>query len=111
MPFGFKNAAQSFQRLMDTIYNGISFVFKYLDDLLIFSHSQDEHKTHLHQVLSIFSKRISDQHHQVFSLCLLWSSLAIKSPLLGLFRYPDTLTPFNTSRSPKTSSNSSGSWV
>ena len=112
MPFGLKNAAQSFQRLMDTIFNGITFVFKYLDDLLIFSHSQDELKTHLHQVLSLLSANglVINTAKCVFAVPL-WSSLVIKSPLLGSFRYPDTLTPFNTSRSPKTSSNSSSSWV
>ena len=31
MPFGLKNAAQAFQRLMDTACRGLSFVFVYLD--------------------------------------------------------------------------------
>ena len=50
MPFGLKNAAQAFQRLMDTACRGLSFVFVYLDDILIFSQSQEEHEAHLRQL-------------------------------------------------------------
>jgi cleavage and polyadenylation specificity factor subunit 1 len=37
MPFGLKNAAQAFQRLMDGILRNISFAFVYLDDILVAS--------------------------------------------------------------------------
>ena len=37
MPFGLNNAAQTFQRLMDTVCRGLEFVFVYFDDILIFS--------------------------------------------------------------------------
>ena len=47
MPFGLKNAAQSFQRLMDMVCAGLDFVFVYLDDILIASESAAEHKEHL----------------------------------------------------------------
>lgn len=47
MPFGLKNAAQAFQRLMDTVCQGLDFVFVYLDDILVFSTSQEEHVRHL----------------------------------------------------------------
>ena len=50
MPFGLKNAAQAFQCLMDTACRGLSFVFVYLDDILIFSQSQEEHEAHLRQL-------------------------------------------------------------
>lgn len=50
MPFGLKNAAQCFQRFMDTVLRGLQFVFVYLDDILVFSRSEKEHKSHLRQV-------------------------------------------------------------
>ena len=47
MPFGLRNAAQSFQRLMDEVVRGLPFVFVYIDDLLIASTDDDEHEAHL----------------------------------------------------------------
>ena len=47
MPFGLKNTAQAFQRLMDSVCAGLDFVFAYLDDILIASKSKAEHKEHL----------------------------------------------------------------
>ena len=46
-PFGLKNAAQAFQRLMDSVCRGLKFVFVYLDDILVASHDADEHRAHL----------------------------------------------------------------
>ena len=40
-PFGFKNAAQTFQRLMDTVCKGLTFVFVYLNDILVGSATAD----------------------------------------------------------------------
>lgn len=50
MPFGLKNAAQAFQRLMDKVGRGLDFVFIYLDDILVASRSQTEHLEHLRQL-------------------------------------------------------------
>ena len=50
MPFGLRNAAQSFQRLMDEVVRGLPFVFVYLDDLLVASDTADEHESHLRQL-------------------------------------------------------------
>ena len=47
MPFGLKNAAQAFQRLMDTVCQSLDFFFVYLDDILIASSSHHEHQKHL----------------------------------------------------------------
>ena len=44
---GLKNAAQAFQRLMDSVCAGLEFVFVYLDDILIASESEDQHMKHL----------------------------------------------------------------
>ena len=43
MPFGFKNAAQAFQRLMDGILRDIPSVFVYLDDILVANKNPKEH--------------------------------------------------------------------
>ena len=50
MPFGLKGAAQTFQRLMDSVLRDLAFVFVYLDDILVASPSVDEHLSHLRQV-------------------------------------------------------------
>ena len=47
MPMGLKNAAQAFQRLMDSVCAGLDFVFVYLDDILIASESETQHLEHL----------------------------------------------------------------
>ena len=50
MPFGLKNAAQAFQRLMDTVCQGLDFTFVYIDDILVASEDEDTHLDHLHQL-------------------------------------------------------------
>ena len=50
MPFGLKNAAQSFQRFMDEVLRGLDFCYDYVNDLLIASRSPAEHLSHLRQV-------------------------------------------------------------
>ncbi|KAL5502776.1 hypothetical protein EMCRGX_G009597 [Ephydatia muelleri] len=43
MPFGLKNAAQTFQRFMDQVLRGIPSAYAYIDDVLIASHTQEQH--------------------------------------------------------------------
>lgn len=47
MTFGMRNAAQTFQRYMDTAMKGLPFVFVYIDDLRIASKSISEHREHI----------------------------------------------------------------
>ena len=47
MPFGLKNAAQTFQRLIDTVLQGLDFTFGYIDDILVASRNRAEHRKHL----------------------------------------------------------------
>ena len=56
MPFGLRNAAQSFQRFMDQVLRDLDFAYAYIEDVLIASSSRDEHMTHLHMVLRRFSE-------------------------------------------------------
>ncbi|RUS74455.1 hypothetical protein EGW08_017793 [Elysia chlorotica] len=50
MPFGLKNAAQAFQRLMDGILQNLRCCFVYLDDMLVASTSPQEHEADLRSV-------------------------------------------------------------
>jgi hypothetical protein len=47
MSFGLRNAAQTFQRFMDDILRELDFCFAYVDDILVFSRSPEEHDQHL----------------------------------------------------------------
>ena len=51
MPFGLRNAAQTFQRFMDDILRGLNFCYDYVDDLLIASSTAEEHLHHFRLVL------------------------------------------------------------
>ena len=52
MPFGLRNAAQTFQRFIDEVLRGIPFCFAYIDDVLIASPDEATHKQHLQSVLT-----------------------------------------------------------
>jgi hypothetical protein len=52
MPFGLRNAGNTFQRMMNRILAGLSFVFCYLDDIIIASRDEREHLEHLREVSS-----------------------------------------------------------
>lgn len=50
MPFGLRNAAQTFQRFMDQVFRGLDFVLVYIDDVLIASSDEQQHVDHLRTV-------------------------------------------------------------
>nr|VZI14922.1 unnamed protein product [Spirometra erinaceieuropaei] len=50
MPFGLRNATQTFQRLIDQVLRGLDFVYAYIDDLLVASSDTAEHEIHLRQL-------------------------------------------------------------
>lgn len=50
MTFGLRNAAQTFQRFIDEVLSGLDFAYGYIDDILVFSKSKEEHKRHLRQL-------------------------------------------------------------
>jgi Reverse transcriptase (RNA-dependent DNA polymerase) len=53
MPFGLTNAPSTFQALMNEVFRDYvdKFILVYLDDVLIFSRSDEEHKQHVEMVL------------------------------------------------------------
>ena len=57
MPFGMKNALSEFQKIMNDILNPYSkFVIVYIDDVLIFSQTIDQHFKHLHTFINIIKQ-------------------------------------------------------
>lgn len=58
MPFGLTNAPATFQSMMNDIFKQLidKFVVVYLDDIMIFSKSYEEHAEHLTQVLEILDR-------------------------------------------------------
>ena len=56
MPFGLRNAAQTFQRLMDSIFRDVPYCFIYLDDILVASSSPQQHHSHLQHVFQLLQE-------------------------------------------------------
>ena len=54
--FGLRNSAQTFQRFMNVVLQGLDNVFCYIDDILIASKNEKEHQEHVRTVL----KRLDD---------------------------------------------------
>ena len=63
MPFGLTNSPANLMRMMDEILfpSTNSFVVLYLDDILIYSRTWEEHLHHIHQVLSTL------QQHKLYA--------------------------------------------
>ncbi|KAF5451921.1 hypothetical protein F2P56_026975 [Juglans regia] len=71
MPFELTNAPATFMELMNQIFWQYldSFVMVFIDDILIYSHDEEEHKRHLRIVLETL------QEHQLYaklSKCEFW---------------------------------------
>src|SRR6218665_1785599 len=51
MPFGLRNAPETFRRLVTEVFKGLNeFCEAYLDDIMVFSRSWKSHISHLQQV-------------------------------------------------------------
>ena len=51
MPFGLKNAPAKFQRVMDEALQGLSYARCYIDDILVYSLSVEDHCAHVETIL------------------------------------------------------------
>lgn len=56
MPFGLVNAPSTFARYMADLFRGVPYVCVYLDDILTFSETEEEHWNHLDHVLGILKR-------------------------------------------------------
>nr|VZI01415.1 unnamed protein product [Spirometra erinaceieuropaei] len=56
MPFGRRNAAQKFQKFIDHVLRGLPFVYAYIDDFLVVSRNEEEHKEHFPLVFDRLDK-------------------------------------------------------
>ncbi|KAL1518322.1 hypothetical protein ABEB36_001961 [Hypothenemus hampei] len=56
MTFGLCNAAQSFQRFMDTVLRGLNFCYCYIDDIIVASSGPEQHMQHLRQIFQRLRK-------------------------------------------------------
>ncbi|CAI7886963.1 unnamed protein product, partial [Closterium sp. NIES-54] len=60
LPFGLTNAPAMFQTLMNTVISEFlgSFVVVYLDDILVFSETKEEHVQHLQKVFEVLRREL-----------------------------------------------------
>jgi len=50
LPFGLKNALVEFQRVMDRMLAGLGFAKCYIDDIIVFNPTLEDHKYHLQEI-------------------------------------------------------------
>ena len=58
MPFGLTNTLATFMRVMNDVFRPFidDFVIDYLDDVLVFSRTWDEHVKHVKQILDVLKR-------------------------------------------------------
>ena len=71
MPFGLTNAPAAFMDMMNRVFKDYldDFVIVFIDDILIYSDSKEEHARHLREVLSILKEK---QLYAKFKKCEFW---------------------------------------
>ena len=103
MPFGLRNAAQSFQRFMDEVTRGLPFVFAYIDDVLIASPDSATHKEHVMTLLQRFHDYgiVINKTKCVFGVASL-TFLGHVIDSRGITPHPDKVTAVTTAPEPRT---------
>ncbi|TNN06101.1 Retrovirus-related Pol polyprotein, partial [Schistosoma japonicum] len=87
MPFGLRNAAQTFQRFMDNLLRGMPFAQGYIDDLLIASPNLKSHEQHVRAVLGRLNQNGINIHQ---SKCVFGEETL---EILGHTISPEGITP------------------
>ena len=87
MSFGLLNAAQTFQRFIHEVLRGLSFVYKYLDDLSVASRSRIEHLLHLRIIIASLKQYgiVTNAAKGIFG--------AVEVPVLGYLVIEDSIAP------------------
>uniref|UniRef100_A0A1X7T431 Reverse transcriptase domain-containing protein n=1 Tax=Amphimedon queenslandica TaxID=400682 RepID=A0A1X7T431_AMPQE len=71
MPFWLQNAAQTLQRFIEKVLQGLYHTYAYIDDVLIASANEAEHKKHLQEVFTCLREYgiVVNQNNLVFDHC------------------------------------------
>ena len=94
MPFGLKNAGQTFQRMMDDVLEGLDCCYVYMDDILVAS--VDE-ATHVEDLRAVFWRNARLELHT-------WTTWDTECQLMAWLRFPAVWRQFSSFPAHKTPS-------
>ena len=80
VPFGLAQAPAYFQNLMNKVLHGLNFAFSYLDDIIIFSETPEEHLKHQNCPQKVTISKLENEKEQML---LLQKGIALPWPLVN----------------------------